>query len=159
MMKTRTTALLAAALALTTLAGSALAQNPGAQNPRAQNPGAQNDGRTLRVTMSKAEVLTLNGTASVVMVANPQIADVVLERNNLLFILGKQPGETRLYVYNGSGKPMLERDVVVVPQGDRTVTIMRDGQPNEYSCAPRCVSLERRVAAPAAAPAAPAAAQ
>ena len=149
MMNPRPLAPLFAALVLTGLAGSALAQNP----------GAPNDGRTLRVTMSKAEVLTLNGTASVVMVANPQIADVVLERNNLLFILGKQPGETRLYVYNGSGKPMLERDVIVVPQGDRTVTIMRDGQPNEYSCAPRCVSLERRAATPAATPAAPAAAQ
>ena len=114
---------------------------------------AQTD-RTLRVTVNKAEVVTLNGTASVVMVANPQIADVVLERNNLLFVVGKQAGETRLYVYNGAGKPMLEREVIVVPQGDRTVTVTRDGHANEYSCAPRCVSLERRVAAPAAAPAA-----
>jgi Flp pilus assembly secretin CpaC len=109
---------------------------------------------TLRVTLNKAEVITLNGSPAVVMVANPQIADVVLERNNLLFVLGKQPGETRLYVYNGAGKPMLEREVIVVPQGDRTVTITRDVQSNEYSCAPRCVSLDRRAAAPTAAPAA-----
>lgn len=110
--------------------------------------------RTLRVTVNKAEVITLNGSPAVVMVANPQIADVVLERNSLLFVLGKQPGETRLYIYDGAGKPMLEREVVVVPQGDRTVTVTRDVQSNEYSCAPRCVSLDRRAAAPAAAPAA-----
>lgn len=111
---------------------------------------AQTD-RALRVTVNKAEVVSLNGSASVVLVANPQIADVVLERNNLLFVLGKQPGETRLYVYNGAGKAMIEREIVVVPQGDRTVTIMRNGEADEYSCAPRCVSLERRTAAPAAA--------
>jgi Flp pilus assembly secretin CpaC len=141
MTNSRTLPLLAGAFALVGLSSAALAQNS-----------------ALRVTMSKAEVITLNGAASVVMVANPQIADVVLERNNLLFVLGKQPGETRLYVYNGAGKPMLEREIVVVPQGERTVTILRNGQPDDYSCAPRCVSLDRRAAAPAAAtPAAPAA--
>lgn len=119
------------------------------------NGAAQTEAvRTLRVTVNKAEVMTLNGPAAVVMVANPQIADVVLERNNLLFVLGKQPGETRLYVYNGAGKPMLEREVIVVPQGDRTVTITRVGEANEYSCAPRCVSLDRRAPAPATTPAA-----
>ncbi len=132
--------LLTTAAVMAGVLGSALAQTDPA--------------RTLRVTVNKAEVITLNGTASVVMVANPQIADVVLERNNLLFVLGKQPGETRLYVYNGAGKPMLEREVVVVPQGDRTVTVTRDVQSNEYSCAPRCVSNDRRAATPAAAPAA-----
>lgn len=131
-------AFLAGALAVTGVSATALAQSD----------------RTLRVTMSKAEVITLNGAASVVMVANPQIADVVLERNNLLFVLGKQPGETRLYVYNGAGKPMLEREIVVVPQGDRTVTILRNGLPNDYSCAPRCVSLDRETVPAAAAAAA-----
>ena len=112
---TRTLPLLAGAAALVGMIGSATAQND----------------RALRVTVNKAEVVSLGGTASVVLVANPQIADVVLERNNLLFVLGKQPGETRLYVYNGAGKPMLEREIVVVPQADRTVTVVRDGQPNE----------------------------
>lgn len=131
--RSHTLALLAGAVALIGTLGSAAAQND----------------RALRVTVSKAEVVRLNGAASVVLVANPQIADVVLERNNLLFVLGKQPGETRLYVYNGAGKEMLEREIVVVPQADRTVTVVRDGQPDEYSCAPRCVSLERRAATPA----------
>jgi len=134
----RTLALLAGVAALAGMLGSAEAQSD----------------RALRVTVNKAEVVALNGTAAVVLVANPQIADVVLERNNLLFVLGKQAGETRLYVYNGAGKPMIEREIVVVPQADRTVTVIRNGDADEYSCAPRCVSLERRAAAPAAAPAA-----
>src|SRR3954463_15748680 len=88
---------------------------------------------TLRVTVDKAEVLKVDGSASVVLVANPQIADVVVERNHLVFVVGRRPGETRLYIYSASGKALLEREIVVVPQGDRTVTITRDVQASSYS--------------------------
>jgi Flp pilus assembly secretin CpaC len=115
---------------------------------------AADSGRTLRVSVDKAEVVALGGQAAVVLVANPAIADVVLERNNLLFVLGKRPGETRLFVYSAAGKPMLEREIVVVPNGERTVTIVRDTQASQYSCDPRCVTLSGGGSpAPAPAPA------
>lgn len=117
---------------------------------------AAESGRTLRVPVDKAEVVPLGGQAGVVLVANPAIADVVLEKNNLLFVLGKRPGETRLYVYNTAGKAMLERDIVVMPGGERTVTIVRDVRASQYSCDPRCIGLGVEGAAPAApAPKAP----
>jgi len=56
---------------------------------------------TLRVSVDKAQVVNVNGTAGVVLVANPAIADVVVERDHLLFILGKRPGETRLFITPG----------------------------------------------------------
>jgi pilus assembly protein CpaC len=108
----------------------------------------------LRVAVDKAEVLTLQGAPSVVLVANPSVADVVLERNQLLFIVGKRPGETRLFIYNASGKLLLERDLVVVPNGDHTVTITRDVHATSYSCDPRCTSLGGAPAAAAPPPAA-----
>lgn len=105
--------------------------------------GQSKQGATIRVEIDKAEVVTLNGSASVVMIANPAIADVVVERNHLMFILGKQPGETRLYVYNGSGKLVLQREVVVVPHDDRTVSVTRVAPDkidlSNYSCDPNCV--------------------
>src|SRR6185369_8221543 len=100
--------------------------------------------RTLRVTVDKAEVVKVDGTASVVLVANPQIADVVVERNHLVFVVGKRPGETRLYVYSAGGKALLEREIVVVPEGDRSVTIIRDTQATSYSCDPRCTAVGPR---------------
>lgn len=104
--------------------------------------GAEPDhGRTLRVTTDKAEVLQIAGTPSVVFIANPLIADVVVEQNHLLFVLGKRPGETRLYVYDQAGKALIEREVVVVPLDDRTVTVTRDVVPTNYSCDPRCAVL------------------
>jgi len=94
----------------------------------------------LTVTLDKAEVINLEGTANVVLIANPQIADVVLEQGHLLFVLGKQPGETRLFVYDTGGKQMLDRDVIVVPTNDHAVTVTRDAVPTDYTCAPHCVA-------------------
>ncbi len=118
---------------------------------QAAEPGS---GRPLRVTLDKAEALTVGGNAAVVLVANPQIADVVAERHHIVFVVGKRPGETRLYVYSDAGRPLLEREVVVVPQDERAVTIVRDTQPTTYSCDPRCIAVSSSpgTAAPAPAP-------
>ncbi|HYM31467.1 MAG TPA: pilus assembly protein N-terminal domain-containing protein [Candidatus Cybelea sp.] len=98
---------------------------------------------TLRVDVDKAEVISLDSDThpEVVLLANPDIADVVIERGGLLFILGKKPGETRLFVYDSNGSRILERDVVVVPTSSRSVTITRVTEPTEYSCAPRCIAV------------------
>jgi Flp pilus assembly secretin CpaC len=101
------------------------------------------DHRTLRVTVDKAEVMKVDGSAAVVLVANPAIADVVVERNHLVFVIGRRPGETRLYIYGANGKALVEREIVVVPQGDRAVTVIRDTQPTSYSCDPRCTPVGR----------------
>ncbi|HUN51128.1 MAG TPA: pilus assembly protein N-terminal domain-containing protein, partial [Candidatus Sulfotelmatobacter sp.] len=77
---------------------------------------------------------------TVVLIANPDIADVVLEQGHILFVLGKHPGETRLFVYDNNGNRLLERDVVVVPENERAVTVTRAVDPTEYSCDPRCVA-------------------
>ena len=104
-----------------------------------------NGRRPLRVMVDKAQVVPLSGQAQVVLVANPAIADVVVERGQLLFILGKQPGETRLYIYGANGKPLLERDITVVPQDDHAVTVFRATTTTNYSCDERCVATNTQV--------------
>ncbi|HUH84088.1 MAG TPA: pilus assembly protein N-terminal domain-containing protein [Stellaceae bacterium] len=119
--------------------------------------------KPLRVPVDKAEVLTLDAASAVVLIANPAIADVVLERNHLLFVLGKTPGATNLFVYSEAGRPLLDREIVVVPQDNRVVTITREITPTDYYCEPRCVATSAVPgggagagggAAPASAPAA-----
>lgn len=124
----------------------------------AAGPAGAADNHALRVTLDKAEVVPLAGAASVVLVANPSIADVVLERGRLLFVLGKREGETRLYVYGDNGQRLIERDVVVVPQHERTVTVTRGTRAIHYACDGRCATLRPGPAAadevaPAAEPA------
>lgn len=119
---------------------------------------------TLRVATDNAEVVTVAGTPAVVLVANPQIADVVVEQGHLIFVIGKRPGHTRLYVYAAGGHALLEREIVVAPPNDHAVTIVRDTTSTEYSCDPRCVAVSHALPAngvastapvPAAAPVAP----
>ena len=98
--------------------------------------GAQQE--PLRVTVNHAATITLDATAAVVLIADPEVADVVNERNNLMFVLGRKPGATNLLVYDNAGKRLFEREVVVVPQDARTVTITRETDQTDYTCDPRC---------------------
>ena len=112
--------------------------------------------QTMRVPLDKAEVVNLKTAPSVVLVANPAIADVVVERNHLLFVVGKQAGETRLYIYGDHGQVVLERDVIVVPQEERAVTVFRDTASTSYSCDRRCMAVGGADGTPGAPQAAPA---
>jgi hypothetical protein len=102
----------------------------------------------LRVTVNHATAITLDAAAATVLIADPEIADVVNERNSLLFVLGRKPGATNLLVYDGAGKRLLAREVVVVPPEARTVTITRETDATDYSCDPRCAFREHLVGAP-----------
>jgi hypothetical protein len=125
--------LAAAALAAALLAAPAAAQ---------QGP--------LRVTVDHAAAITLDAAATVALIADPEVADVVNERNNLMFVLGRKPGATNLLVYDNAGKRLLEREVVVVPQDTRTVTITRETDQTDYICDPRCAFREHLAGAPRA---------
>lgn len=123
------------------------------------HPAAASPAQSLRVAIDKAEVVTLGETPAVALIANPRIADIVVEQGRLIFVIGKTAGETRLYVYGAGGRPLIERDVVVVPQADHAVTVIRDTVATNYSCDPRCVALSAvpnvGIAPATSAPAAP----
>lgn len=104
----------------------------------------------LRVTVNHATAITLDAAAAVVLIADPEVANVVNERNNLMFVLGRKPGATNLLVYDGTGKRLVEREVVVVPQDSRTVTITRETDQTDYTCDPRCAFREHLAGAPRA---------
>jgi hypothetical protein len=104
--------------------------------------------QTLRLTVNHAEVLTTDGTASSVVVANPDIADIVHEKPNLIFVFGRKPGATNLFAYDDTGRRLIAREVVVVPDGQRLVTVTRvsasEIDVSDYYCEPRCVFFARQ---------------
>jgi len=112
------------------------------------------DGR-LTVTISKAHLLRLAKDASVVMVADPLIADVAIQSPRLVFVLGKLPGETSLFILDKKGRNILTSDVLVIPAADRQVTINRGVVEATYSCAPRCAEVMTPTAIAPGTPAAP----
>ena len=91
-----------------------------------------------RVTVNHAKVITLSAPAAVALIADPDIADIVNERNNLIFVLGRKPGATNLLVYDHNGKRLFGREIVVAPEDASMVTITRETDVTDYYCTPLC---------------------
>ena len=113
-------------------------------------PAAANEA-PLRVTLNHAAVVSYEGAGATALIADPNVADIVTERGNVLFVLGRAIGTTNLLVYDAGGRRLLEREVEVVPDEVGVVTVTRDIYENDYFCTPRCVSPPPPVALPGAA--------
>jgi len=116
--------------------------------------GASAADDTIRVAVNKAELLRFDKAPTSVLVVNPAIADVVADGSPHVFVLGKTPGETQLFVLGEGGKTMLEKTVRVVSAPAGEVTVYRAGESAAtLDCSPRCTAPAGagRSAAPAAA--------
>jgi hypothetical protein len=92
----------------------------------------------ISVEVGKSQILRLKSAASVVMIGEPSIADVIVERNGMIFLLGRQAGETNLFILDADGNTVLSTDIVVTPLGRRHVNVTRGTEDVAMSCNPRC---------------------
>ena len=97
------------------------------------------DTTPIRVEINHAEIIHLDADAHIVHLANPAVADVVLETPRLLFIVGLAPGETGLFILDADGNELINTDLLVTPNLDHEVTVNRNAVELTYSCSPRCV--------------------
>ena len=101
-------------------------------------------GESLRVTIDKNHVLRTDRAVKTVIVGNPHVADVSAQSSNLLFVLGRAPGETNILGFDADGNVIFDKDVTVVPHLSRTVTLHRGSGEKAgvetFTCAPRCES-------------------
>jgi hypothetical protein len=106
----------------------------------------------IEVALGHAQAVTLEADAATAMIAAPDIADVIRERGNVLFLLGYKLGTTNLLVYDAEGHQLADREVVVTPP-QATVTVTRGTDATDYQCEPRCFATsetEAAIPAPAA---------
>ncbi len=97
---------------------------------------------TMTVVIGKSQMVRLAHDAGVVMIANPEIADVAIESPRLVFVLGRGPGVTNLTIFDHDGKLMVRTDVIVVPNSEGYVTMHRATDEITFLCAPRCAEVE-----------------
>src|SRR4051794_20871078 len=76
--------------------------------------GAGAQQRALEVAVNKAELLPFPRPPGSVRGVTPAIAAIVAEGPSRVFVLGKTPGETELYILDGEGKTMLRTNIRVV---------------------------------------------
>lgn len=96
---------------------------------------------SLTVPVDKTRLIRLDSDANIVLIGNPNIADVAIENPRLLFLVGREPGETNLIILDEGGSEILSQPIVVIPTVDRHVTLYRATGESTLSCDPRCTSV------------------
>ncbi|GJD47989.1 hypothetical protein OPKNFCMD_0702 [Methylobacterium crusticola] len=119
-------ALRAAALALSVLAST------GAATAR------ESDAGTVTVSVDNAKVIRLPERTATVVVGNPIIADVSLQRNGIVILTGKSFGSTNLIALDPSGAMLAESFISVQAGSPSVVTVQRGLERESYSCTPAC---------------------
>lgn len=114
----------------TVLSGLALASGPAvAQQAKPE---------TVLVTVDQAKVVRLPERAQTVIVGNPGIADVAVQKNGVMVVTGKSFGVTNLIALDAGGTLLAESLVRVRSDSDSILTVQRGLERESYSCTPTC---------------------
>ncbi|MDJ0922154.1 MAG: pilus assembly protein N-terminal domain-containing protein [Henriciella sp.] len=90
------------------------------------------------VEAGKSKPLRIKGEAASVVIGNPNIADIGVHDEHLLFISGKTFGTTNLLIFDKDGKTLYAADLVVTTNTSNLVTVNRAGRDFSYDCSPTC---------------------
>jgi Flp pilus assembly secretin CpaC len=124
------------ACALATLAAAPAASAPAGTSPAGTGaPGGQ---PPLAVMIDHAKVVKLPERTQTVIVGNPIIADVTVQRNGIMVVTGKSYGVTNLIALDGAGTLLSESLISVQAPTESLVTVQRGLERESYSCTPNC---------------------
>ncbi|MCC5977432.1 MAG: pilus assembly protein N-terminal domain-containing protein [Salinarimonas sp.] len=90
------------------------------------------------VHVDHAKVVRLPERTQTVIVGNPIIADVTVQRNGILVVTGKSFGSTNMIALDGAGALLAESMISVQAPQDSVVTVQRGLNRESYSCTPTC---------------------
>lgn len=131
-----------AALALAFLPQAAAAEGAKlalAREGQASGAGEASSGRgAVKVTVDHAKIVRLPERTQTVVVGNPMIADITIQKNGIVVVTGKGYGVTNLIALDGSGNMLAESLISVQAAGESVVTIQRGLERESYSCTPSC---------------------
>ncbi|MFC3052503.1 type II and III secretion system protein family protein [Kordiimonas pumila] len=141
--------LLIAAIAFLPISSSVYADTLGAvSGAELMNPGSDN----LFVEINKGTLIRLDSPATEVFIANPEIADVQVKSNRVVYIFGKAQGETTFYALDQNDKTIFSSTVQVT----RNLTALKSafsrllpGTAIEATTAGHLIILQGNVGSPA----------
>lgn len=91
------------------------------------------------VVLDQARVLRLPHDVSTVVIGNPAIADVSVQRmSGVVIVTGKTYGSTNMIMLDAGGQTLREDQVVVRAGGERIVTVQRGLERESLTCRPVC---------------------
>lgn len=93
----------------------------------------------INISLDRATVIKAPANTAMVVIGNPGIADVSVQKNGVMVLTGKSFGETNMIALNDKGEMISESWLRVRPANRGThVTVYRAGEPETFSCAPDC---------------------
>jgi hypothetical protein len=115
--------------------GAVPAGAPVISGPNSATPGARG---TVNVMIDHAKIIRLPERTQTVVVGNPVIADVTVQKNGILVVTGKSYGVTNLIALDNGGTMLAESMIQVKAPNDALVTVQRGLERESYSCTPSC---------------------
>ncbi|MGL4637620.1 MAG: pilus assembly protein N-terminal domain-containing protein [Beijerinckiaceae bacterium] len=93
---------------------------------------------TITLMLDRATVIRAPEKTSMVVIGNPAIADVAVQKNGVMVLTGKSYGETNLLALDDQGKLVSESWLRVQALNRNSVVVYRAGEAETYSCTPQC---------------------
>lgn len=90
------------------------------------------------VTVDRAKVIRLPERTQTLILGNPSIADVAIQKNGIAVVTGKSYGVTNVIALDGAGNMLAESTVSVSAPNDSVVVVQRGLERQSYSCTPSC---------------------
>jgi Flp pilus assembly secretin CpaC len=138
---------MAALIILAAVSGPAVAQQRVAAGPKviaagtgeaAPSQRAASTKETVAVTIDHAKVIRLPQGSQTIVIGNPIIADVTVQKNGLLVLTGKSYGVTNMIALDAGGTMLAESFISVQAPTESLVTVQRGLERESYSCTPNC---------------------
>jgi Pilus formation protein N terminal region len=94
---------------------------------------------TIAVQLDQAKLLKLPGGTETIVVGNPAIADVAVQKNGVMVLTGRTAGRTNFIALDGNGAIISESIVTVTAATAGRVLVQRGMDRWTYDCAPNCM--------------------
>jgi Flp pilus assembly secretin CpaC len=88
----------------------------------------------IKLEVGKTKPMKISKQPDLVLVGNPGVADIILEENNRIFLVGLTPGQTNLLMYDSAGKLMFSQNIIVTGQKTGHVTVHKGTGQQLLSC-------------------------
>lgn len=102
-------------------------------------PSAASEPDQIAVQLDQAKLLKLPSGTETIIVGNPAIADVNVQRNGVLVITGRAPGRTNFIALDVNGTIISESMVSVSVATGAGLVVQRGLDQTSYHCAPGCL--------------------
>jgi Flp pilus assembly secretin CpaC len=110
----------------------------GAMGGQADAVSASPGRDTVAVMIDHAKVVRLPERTQTVIVGNPMIADITVQRNGIVVVTGKSYGITNVIALDAAGTLIAESFISVQAATESVVIVQRGLERESYSCTPNC---------------------